>query len=93
MNTHTHQAQAGTQAIDPICGMTVTPGQALEESYDGVAYYFCSQHCAEKFSANPNQYIQTEAFHSQDSGGCCQAKDTAMKPAAPPIQESGGCCQ
>ena len=32
-------------SIDPVCGMKV--GRSLEHA--GMCYYFCSQHCVEKF--------------------------------------------
>lgn len=34
---------------DPICGMEVDPNKALKEEKDGKDYYFCSQHCKDKF--------------------------------------------
>lgn len=41
-----------TQAIDPICGMTVDPQKAAGTSErDGQTYYFCSKGCKEKFDA------------------------------------------
>lgn len=89
MNSQTHQTQAARQAIDPICGMNVAPAEALQDSYEGVAYYFCSKHCAEKFRSNPNLYIQDES-QQQESGGCCQASKEAV---TKPTQENGGCCQ
>ncbi|WP_442506357.1 heavy metal translocating P-type ATPase [Novipirellula sp. SH528] len=40
-------------AIDPVCGMTVSPGKALESQYEGQTYYFCSAGCQQKFEADP----------------------------------------
>ncbi|HYP29879.1 MAG TPA: heavy metal translocating P-type ATPase [Blastocatellia bacterium] len=41
-----------TQAIDPICGMTVDPETAAGTSErDGKRYYFCSPFCKKKFDA------------------------------------------
>ena len=36
-------------AIDPICGMTVDERKAIRAQKDGLAYYFCSAHCKDKF--------------------------------------------
>ena len=48
----TTAAKQETQAIDPICGMTVDPERAAGTSErDGQIYYFCSKGCKEKFDA------------------------------------------
>ena len=38
---------------DPICGMTVDPKTALHAERDGTHFYFCSDHCREKFLSAP----------------------------------------
>jgi len=46
-------------AIDPVCGMTVDETKpAASTAFAGKAYHFCSQHCLQKFQANPAQYIK-----------------------------------
>jgi len=35
---------------DPVCGMQVDESSGLRLDYEGRPYYFCSQHCAEKFA-------------------------------------------
>ncbi len=49
---------------DPICGMTVDPETAISFQRDGETYYFCCQHCLEKFK-HPQQAAD---------GGCCGSK-------------------
>ena len=45
--------------IDPVCGMSVSPGGAAGSyDYQGETYYFCSLGCAEKFRANPGRYLK-----------------------------------
>jgi Cu+-exporting ATPase len=57
---HDHAAAAG--AVDPICGMTVAPeNAAATREVDGTTYYFCSQHCAATFDADPNRYTSAVA--------------------------------
>lgn len=34
---------------DPVCGMEVDPSDAIKETVDGKAQYFCSQSCRDKF--------------------------------------------
>jgi uncharacterized membrane protein YraQ (UPF0718 family)/YHS domain-containing protein len=37
-------------ATDPVCGMSVNENKGLSLSHDGTTYYFCSEHCLEKFA-------------------------------------------
>ncbi len=37
--------------IDPICGMTVDESSPLRAERDGQTFYFCSEHCRQKFLA------------------------------------------
>ncbi|MEG3146179.1 heavy metal translocating P-type ATPase [Sphingomonas sp. RT2P30] len=58
---HHHHGQApsdATQAIDPVCGMTVDSESAAHHaSHDGATYYFCSAGCLGKFVADPDRYL------------------------------------
>lgn len=47
-----------TETIDPVCGMTVTPGKAKSSVYDRHIYYFCSTICREKFESAPTTYLK-----------------------------------
>lgn len=48
-----------TNHKDPVCGMQVDEQKAAGQSqYLGETYYFCSQHCKQKFDQNPQQYAQ-----------------------------------
>lgn len=52
-----------TKELDLVCGMTVNPERAAGKfEYKGKTYYFCSQHCLHKFSANPENYINKTSF-------------------------------
>jgi Cu+-exporting ATPase len=45
-------------AIDPICGMTVSPDTAAGRyDYNGVTYYFCGLSCLERFRADPDRAL------------------------------------
>jgi len=45
-------------AIDPVCGMSVEPASAAAKAeHEGKTYYFCSQHCAHAFKADPERYL------------------------------------
>ncbi len=41
-------------AIDPICGMTVDATTARNAQRGDQTYYFCSEHCRQKFLASPS---------------------------------------
>jgi xanthine dehydrogenase accessory factor len=47
------------EAVDPVCGMTVTPNAStLHLEHDGVTYYFCCSGCHRAFSDNPHKYVK-----------------------------------
>jgi len=50
-----------TEAIDPICGMTVTIANARHTAeYGGRTWYFCCGGCRERFLAAPESYMALE---------------------------------
>jgi YHS domain-containing protein/uncharacterized membrane protein YraQ (UPF0718 family) len=47
-------------ALDPVCGMQVRTANApAHVSLDGADWWFCSDHCAHRFSADPHRYRKT----------------------------------
>jgi Cu+-exporting ATPase len=48
-------------AIDPVCNMNVDTEKGRSLEHAGKRYYFCSQHCVEKFSADPEKYLHPVA--------------------------------
>jgi len=56
------QPQTHSQAVDPVCGMTVDPAKAAGKSeYKGVTHYFCSDYCKRKFDAAPEAVLKKPA--------------------------------
>jgi len=50
---------AFAEAVDPVCGMTVTAdASARPFSHDGVTYYFCCAGCRRTFEENPDAYVK-----------------------------------
>ena len=53
--------QDATQAIDPVCGMTVDPATArlagLVTDYNGTTYYFCGKGCLLDFRDDPESIL------------------------------------
>jgi Cu+-exporting ATPase len=72
-----HQGPAPGETVDPVCGMTVIPGQAAGGSHvhAGTTYHFCSPSCRTRFAADP------EAFLGK--------RPVAMEPAPPAAGRSG----
>lgn len=54
---HAEPESAPSEAIDPICGMTVTLAEARHVSeYGGERWYFCCGGCKAQFEASPEEY-------------------------------------
>lgn len=42
---------------DPVCGMDVTPTTAISSTeHKGTTYYFCSEDCYRRFTADPDSF-------------------------------------
>ena len=68
--------------IDPVCGMTVDPERAAAvREYAGKQYFFCCAHCAQKFDANPRQFLAPRPKAS----GLVQLAPAPAKPARQPV--------
>ena len=53
---------AGVPPVDPVCGMPVmSTSPALQRSYMGRTFSFCSQDCLRKFEADPLSYARAQA--------------------------------
>jgi len=51
-----HMGGSDGLAIDPVCGMQVQTSNAPAHiRHDGHDYWFCSDHCAERFTAGPER--------------------------------------
>jgi Cu+-exporting ATPase len=64
-HTHSHSAHsavAPAEVLDPVCGMTIAPEDAVGHiDYKGSTHYFCSQICLDKFQASPETYLSPKA--------------------------------
>ena len=67
----THRATGPAEVLDPVCGMTIAPGDAVGHvDYNGQTYYFCSATCQERFQADPEAFLRsrTVAAPTQPAG-------------------------
>src|SRR5262245_51014779 len=63
-----------TLAVDPVCGMRVDPARAAgKHEHNGTTYYFCSQHCLNKFRENPEQFFKESHQHGAHGHGSAHA--------------------
>jgi len=53
-------------ATDPVCGMSVDKGKALQLERDGHTYYFCSEHCRSAFASGDEQVHDGAHAHHHD---------------------------
>ena len=51
---------AGQKAIDPVCGMAVTPEKAKTSFYRGRVHFLCSRECREQFEVDPGLYVEED---------------------------------
>jgi Cu+-exporting ATPase len=49
--------------------MTIGPANAIVHDHEGSTWYFCSQHCHDKFTADPEQYLQPQATEADATAG------------------------
>ncbi len=55
-------AAAPAEAVDPVCGMTVSvEGATATVEYEGTTYFFCCPHCRAAFLEEPARYAQPAA--------------------------------
>ena len=53
-----HTAVATAEVLDPVCGMTISPDDAVGHvEHSGQTYYFCSQSCLDQFRATPDAFL------------------------------------
>ena len=52
-----HQSES-MSVKDPVCGMEVDPSRAAAtENFEGRKYFFCSEHCHQRFAEAPERYV------------------------------------
>lgn len=53
-----HEEMVKSKVKDPVCGMEVKKEKDIKAEYEGKTYYFCSQHCKDRFLKEPEKYIE-----------------------------------
>ncbi len=63
-------------AIDPICNMTVDEATARSAKRDGQTFYFCSEHCRQKFL---DEGLPVETPHHEHDHTKCEPPQSTQK--------------
>ncbi|HYQ94359.1 MAG TPA: heavy metal translocating P-type ATPase [Burkholderiales bacterium] len=75
-------------ALDPVCGMPLdTSAAKYTHSQAGRRWYFCSQHCLDKFAAEPERYAKAARKPAPLPGATLGAVYTC--PMHPEIRQAG----
>ena len=91
------QVESPELVADPVCGMTVDPAAgSLSFEHDGRTYYFCSEHCRERFRHDPAAFLTTAAEKSSPLPPASTAPEGEVEytcPMHPEIRQLGpGSC-
>jgi YHS domain-containing protein/uncharacterized membrane protein YraQ (UPF0718 family) len=63
-------------AKDPVCGMQVETAHApATAQHHGRTYYFCSDHCHERFAGDPERFAESAAGDAQQASDDAQVTD------------------
>ena len=53
---------ASAEVVDPVCGMTISPDDAVgQHEHQGQTYYFCNESCLEQFREDPERFLNPGA--------------------------------
>jgi Cu+-exporting ATPase len=56
--THEHGAEVPAEVLDPVCGMTISPADAVGHiDYRGQTYHFCAESCLQQFKDDPERFL------------------------------------
>jgi Cu+-exporting ATPase len=90
-HSHDHSAVAPAEVVDPVCGMTISPDDAVGKvDHKGQTYYFCNQSCLDQFKADPDRFL------TADPAAAAPPADIAREytcPMDPEVRQKGpGSC-
>ena len=85
-----HHAHAPAEVVDPVCGMTIDPADAVGQvEHRGQTYYFCNESCVERFRADPDAFLDGAAAQPP----AAPAGTVYMCPMDPDVRQEGpGAC-
>jgi Cu+-exporting ATPase len=92
MTEHAHTdaplPSSGSNALDPVCGMTVDPSKTPHHAkHAGAEFHFCSAGCLGKFKVDPDRYLKPKSATPAAAGTIYTC------PMHPQIRQNGpGAC-
>jgi P-type Cu+ transporter len=91
-HSHNHPATAPAEVLDPVCGMTISPDDAVGHvEHKGHSYYFCSQSCLDQFAADPDRFLSPDRPVAPPSPADMEREYTC--PMDPEVRQKGpGAC-
>jgi P-type Cu+ transporter len=91
-HAHSHAAVAPAEVLDPVCGMTISPDEAVGHvGFKGHTYYFCSQSCLDQFRATPEAFLGERPAATSPSPADMEREYTC--PMDPEVRQKGsGAC-
>lgn len=78
------------QRKDPVCNMVVSSDSEYYHRHAKNNYYFCSEHCMQKFREHPERYIEKETSPPHETGNASTIYTCPMHPEIQQ-QEPGNC--
>ena len=85
----------GSIVKDVVCGMDTSTDSEFHAEHASKNYYFCSQHCQDKFNEDPQKYIEVKKWSSKKQKAETDENTAALYtcPMHPEIQQKGpGTC-
>lgn len=76
------EQNATTTVKDPVCGMNVDPDSAPVHEHDGQTWHFCSQRCHDRFTADPETFLNPSKYSEPTPAGT-----TYICPMDPEIEQ------
>ncbi|MGE4423078.1 MAG: heavy metal translocating P-type ATPase [Pseudodesulfovibrio sp.] len=91
-HTNSHWIKSPSRITDPVCGMEIeNSDKALKTTFDGQEYFFCSDHCLQKFLEHPHEYVGEMA--GRPDVGTTSATVAYVCPMHPEVRQEGpGSC-
>ena len=75
------ETAAEAEVIDPVCGMSILPSDAVGHvDHRGHTYYFCNEGCLERFSADPEAFLSPTPATSAPAGADTREYTCPMHP-------------
>jgi Cu+-exporting ATPase len=91
-DSHDHAGVAPAAVLDPVCGMTISPDDAVGHvDHKGQTHSFCSQSCLDQFRADPDHFLTTNRPVAAAAPGDVEREYTC--PMDPEVRQKGpGAC-